>query len=429
MSLRAKLRASAGSTGADRADRRVDPDIVGAARRPDRRVEAIHRVRAVYVRGTNWGGIVRIVFAAMPAYGHLYPLMPLALAAADAGHEVVVATGAPFLGRLPLPTVSGFEPEATLTLSGVEDEVHRRYPELRAGFPATLVDFVTAMFGEVIAELVMPAVRDALVGADVLVYEAFNVGAAAAARECGIPAIAFGLGSIPPPLERIHQRAGLPGLPDRYLDPMPALLRSGAEDRIADRIEIRPVAWSEPTSGPPPEWPDPGRPESRHPRVYVTLGTVVYGRVDVFRRVIDELAELALDVLVVVGPEGDVAALGALPPGVRAERFVPQDEVLGHVDLVVHHGGAGTTLGAAAAGVPQLLLPQAADQFRNAAAVAAAGVGRGLADVLAEPAGTIRAVAQALLSDGAERDAVRELAAEIAAMPAPADVVRTLFSS
>jgi hypothetical protein len=38
-------------------------------------------------------------------------------------------------------------------------------------------------------------------------------------------------------------------------------------------------------------------------------------------------------------------------------------------------------------------------------------------------------VAEALLSDGAERDAVRKLAAEIAAMPAPADVVRTLFSS
>jgi hypothetical protein len=49
--------------------------------------------------------------------------------------------------------------------------------------------------------------------------------------------------------------------------------------------------------------------------------------------------------------------------------------------------------------------------------------------VLAEPAGTIRAAAEALLSGGAERDAVRELAAEIAAMPAPADLVRTLFRS
>jgi UDP:flavonoid glycosyltransferase YjiC (YdhE family) len=372
------------------------------------------------------GGLVRIVFAALPAYGHLYPLMPLALAAADAGHDVGVATGVPFLGRLPLPTVSGFEPETPFTLSAVEDEVHRRYPELRAGFPATLVDYVTAMFGEVIAELVLPAVRDALVGADVVVYEAFNVGAAAAARDCGIPAIAFGLGSVPPPLERIHQRVGLPGLPDRYLDPMPPLLESGAVGGIADRIAIRPVAWSEPVRGPPPPWPHRRGPQSR-PRVYVTLGTVVFGRVDVLRRIIDELAELTLDVLVVVGPEGDVAALGALPTGVQAERFVPQDEVLDQVDLVVHHGGTGTTLGAAAAGVPQLLLPQAADQFRNAAA--AAGVGRGLPDVLAEPAGTIRAAALALLSDRAERDAARQLAAAIAAMPAPADVVRTLFSS
>jgi hypothetical protein len=370
---------------------------------------------------------VRIVFAAVPAYGHLYPLMPLALAAADAEHDVVVATGAPFLGRLPLPTVPGIERE--FVLSAVQDEVHRRHPELRAGLPGTMVDFVTAMFGEVIAELVKPAVREALAGADVLVYEAFNVGAAAAARDCGVPAIAFGLGSVPPPLALIHQRAGLPGLPDRYLDPMPALLGSGAVDGIAHRVEIRPVAWSEPTSGPAPEWPDRGGPESRRPRVYVTLGTVVSGRVEVLRRAIDELAGLALDILVVAGPEGDVAALGTLPPGVRAERFVPQDIVLGQVDLVVHHGGAGTTLGAAAAGVPQLLVPQAADQFRNAEAVAAAGVGRGLPNVLDQPVGTIRTVAEELLSEGAERDAVRRLAVEIAAMPAPADVVRTLFSS
>ena len=31
----------------------------------------------------------------------LWPLMPLALASADAGHDVTVATGAPFVGQLP----------------------------------------------------------------------------------------------------------------------------------------------------------------------------------------------------------------------------------------------------------------------------------------------------------------------------------------
>jgi UDP:flavonoid glycosyltransferase YjiC (YdhE family) len=34
---------------------------------------------------------MRVVVASLPAYGHLYPLMPLAQAFALAGHEVVVA--------------------------------------------------------------------------------------------------------------------------------------------------------------------------------------------------------------------------------------------------------------------------------------------------------------------------------------------------
>jgi len=39
------------------------------------------------------------------------------------------------------------------------------------------------------------------------------------------------------------------------------------------------------------------------------------------------------------------------------------------------HGGSGTLLGALAHGIPQLCLPQAADQFRYAQACAAAGAG------------------------------------------------------
>ncbi|HEY6688039.1 MAG TPA: hypothetical protein VI094_17720 [Propionibacteriaceae bacterium] len=52
-------------------------------------------------------GTVKIMFASLGAYGHLYPMMPLAIACADAGQEVVIATGEPFLERLPLPTVPG----------------------------------------------------------------------------------------------------------------------------------------------------------------------------------------------------------------------------------------------------------------------------------------------------------------------------------
>jgi hypothetical protein len=57
---------------------------------------------------------VKIMFASLGAYGHLYPMMPLALACAAAGNETVIAVGPPFLGRLPLPTVPGYPPELEL---------------------------------------------------------------------------------------------------------------------------------------------------------------------------------------------------------------------------------------------------------------------------------------------------------------------------
>lgn len=57
---------------------------------------------------------VKIMFASLGAYGHRYPMFPLALACADAGHEAMIATGPPFLGQLPLPTVSGYPPHLEL---------------------------------------------------------------------------------------------------------------------------------------------------------------------------------------------------------------------------------------------------------------------------------------------------------------------------
>ncbi len=114
------------------------------------------------------------------------------------------------------------------------------------------------------------------------------------------------------------------------------------------------------------------------PAVYLTLGTVSFGATEVIRRAVDQIAGLDVDVFVAVGPEGDPEALGPVPGNVHLERFVDQPGVLDRVDVAVHHGGTGTVLGAAAAGVPQLILPQGADQFFNAELIERAGVGRGL---------------------------------------------------
>ena len=102
------------------------------------------------------------------------------------------------------------------------------------------------------------------------------------------------------------------------------------------------------------------------------------GAVEVLSRAISEIAPLDVDVLVAVGPEGEPAALGELPDNVHIERFVAQSAVLPMVDLIVQHGGTGTVLGALEAGLPQLVLPQEADQFFNAEILTAAGVAREL---------------------------------------------------
>jgi UDP:flavonoid glycosyltransferase YjiC (YdhE family) len=365
---------------------------------------------------------MRIVFSGLPAYGHLYPMLPLAQACADAGHEVTIATGDPFTDRLPLPTTHSL----TGSLKEFEREVDRRYPHILAGLPGTALEYPTKLFGEVCAEHTAANLIPALtrLKPDLVIYEVADVGAAVAAHVTGTPAIAFGLGLWNPILSLWHDTAAQhqrsrwvtpPTLLRQYLDPMPPSLQGSP----AGRISIRPVPWSE--DGASVSW------NSELPRVYITLGTVAFGAVEVLRRAVLETAEHDVEVLVAVGPEGDPALLGPMPANVTVERFVSQAAVLREVDLVVHHGGAGTMLGALSNGLPQLILPQGADQFFNAAAITRVQAGHGLRNDEQVP-GAIGAVVGELLTDGPHRVSAKRLENEIASMPAPADVVPLLES-
>ncbi|MFI7675694.1 glycosyltransferase [Actinophytocola sp. NPDC049390] len=353
---------------------------------------------------------MKIVFASLPAYGHLYPMLPLALACAEFGHDVVVATGDPFLDALPVRTERGVA-EGTV-LHDVEQETRRNHPDAHGP------EFVAWMFGETTIRLVVPDLRKVFERErpDLVVHEVLDIGAAVVAAEFGVRAVAFGLGQWLPPTTRFYEIAGAdPTLSGGYLDPMPTALQDpGAVP--SSRRSIRPVPWA-PSM---PSWEPP-----RERTVYVTLGTVAYGAVEVLRRAVLETAAHDVDVLVAVGPEGDPSLLGELPPNVRLERFVPQAAVFAHVDLVVHHGGAGTVLGTLAAGLPQLILPQGADQPFNAAMIKRAGAGLALANDEQTP-GAIGAAVTRLLADGPERATARALARDIAAMPSPAEVASTL---
>jgi vancomycin aglycone glucosyltransferase len=88
---------------------------------------------------------------------------------------------------------------------------------------------------------------------------------------------------------------------------------------------------------------------------------------------------------------------------------VNQQALFGRVAAVVHHGGAGTTTTAAQAGVPQLVVPQGADQVYWACRVAELGIGTAC-DGPTPPPGSLPAALEVTLADE-----TRDRAAAVAA--------------
>jgi UDP:flavonoid glycosyltransferase YjiC (YdhE family) len=141
--------------------------------------------------------------------------------------------------------------------------------------------------------------------------------------------------------------------------------------------------------------------------------------------VVDAIATLPVAVVATVGLNNDPATLGDQPAHVHVTQFVPQEDLLPHCTAVVSHGGSGTFLASLARGLPQLLLPQGADQFLNADAAERAGVAVVLRPPEQEP-NRIRDALASILEDGSLRERAAVLAAEIAGMPSPEDVVDRL---
>ena len=109
------------------------------------------------------------------------------------------------------------------------------------------------------------------------------------------------------------------------------------------------------------------------PLVYATFGTV-FNDARLLSMVVNAISSLPVSVVATVGLNNDPAMLGDQPTHVHVAQFVPQDDLLSHCAAVVSHGGSGTFLASLARGLPQLLLPQGADQFLNADAGESAGV-------------------------------------------------------
>jgi calicheamicin 3'-O-methyl-rhamnosyltransferase len=393
---------------------------------------------------------MKIVFSSLSGYGHIFPLLPLALAARDAGHDVLYATGErfhPLLAGLGLRTV----PAGVLirdafgsVSAGNDDEIG----EPGRGWLEPAVQVFNDLLPRRFAADLLPVLR--VERTDLVVYQAGNPGAGLAARHLGIPAVCHSnaraeavdrgdrwrqagidlLRTVAAELG-VELPEGQYLLGDRYLDIYPSSLQETSFLDRPERMPLCPVPFSE--SG---ELPAIVLAERKRPLVYLTLGTVV-GTVPAMRAAIDGLSALDVEVVVAAGPNIPVAEFGVLPANVHLERWLPQAELLRLVDLAVHHGGSGTTLSAAGAGVPQLFMPAALDGFLNAGAVSAAGAGRrllpegvergdDLRPAVVVSAAAISEAASGLLTDPDARQAAEAIAEEIATMPSPTQVAARL---
>jgi rhamnosyltransferase subunit B len=95
-----------------------------------------------------------------------------------------------------------------------------------------------------------------------------------------------------------------------------------------------------------------------------------------FRCALDACARRGLRAILLTPHRAQLPA--QLPTPVLWQEYVPLRALLPHVAALVHHGGIGTTAEALRAGIPQVVVPLAHDQFDNAARVRALGVGASL---------------------------------------------------
>jgi UDP:flavonoid glycosyltransferase YjiC (YdhE family) len=370
---------------------------------------------------------VRVLFSSTTGIGHILPMVPLARAFAAAGHDVLWATGAHVVDTVEGAGVGAVAcgptgPELADLRGRVMGTAAQLPPPDRAAY------VFPRMFG---AALAPPMAADLLPLArkwlpDLMVHEHGELASPLVGAVLGVPSLthAFG-GAVPEPLvaeagDRLasmwaEQGLGVPPyagcFESAYLDICPASVQAVATEHISCLVRpLRPAVAIEA---------DPRQP----PLVYVTMGTVQNRALDL-GPLVNALAGLPVEVLVAVGRDGDTD-LGVLPPNVRVEHWVDQPQVVATASAVVSHGGSGTFLGALAQGVPQLCLPQAADQFRNAEGGVAAGAALALMPHQITP-GAVADAVERLLDDPATRRGAERVAAEIDGMCRPDELVTEL---
>ncbi len=362
----------------------------------------------------------RWLFVSVPLRGHLDygGYLELAVALARRGHQVlwasgpmvqeaVVRRGLPFL---PLPSVGWrWLPPLRPDLPPMERQRQRRARALETWLHPDEHARALRVLGSWI-ETWRP---HGIVG------EPFAGAAAWAAERYDLPLVIVGFpaGRWPAPrapeayeelrqaqeqLARVAEALGLTG---RYwrVDPFPQMVSPFAH------VVFFPAAWFADLEALDPQNQFFGgrprgvlshRPPGAPPRVLITLGSTFTEDPAFFIGAARAVQQLGGEPIVVLGRSpftwGLHEAVGRALPHQPLYDWVDYDQVFPTLDLVIHHGGMGTTHAALVYGVPQLVVPHAGEQHLQARRVEAAGVGRALGPAEATPERWREAIADLL---------------------------------
>ena len=380
---------------------------------------------------------MRVLAASTAGSGHFAPLVQVLAALDRRGAEILLvvppglvpaaeATGHPF--RV------GGEPAAD-EVSAIWDRV----PRVSRDEAAILVN--REIFGRLDTQAMLPAVEAACEQwqPDLVLHEPAEFSSAVAAERRHLPhaQVAIGLARVEtssialaaPVLEGYGSGLVPSLLASPYLTRLPASMDPSS---FATTVRFREGAASH--AGPLPDWWD----GDDSVLIYMSFGTVA-GRLPVgsmvYRAACEAVAGLPARVLLTMGRTRDPAELADVPANVHVEPWVDQQAALSQAGLVVCHGGAGTTFGALAEGVPLVVVPLMADQPTNGRLVAQSGAGLVVetdSTTSASPeragvtAARMRSAIRTVLAGPSYATAARRVADEMAAMPAVDRVVASL---
>ena len=374
---------------------------------------------------------MRVLCTGVPVHGHLFPLLPLARASRRRGDAVA------FL--LPEPLAPAFAAEDVEVLAAGPDapailaEVARRtgVDLLTAPTPEAEVEAFAGVRVDLAAEQSTAVAQEWR--PDLVVHDPYDFLGPLVAAALGVPAAVVTFGAdvsaefVRRAVATVASRYAARGLAwrpaDHVLDTCPAALQWDDWRRPAGWLPMRPQAHR----GPDGVEPNRPRPLSGRPGILVTFGTVFTDPV-LLSPILRALAATGAGLRVTLGFTAAASDFEVDHSAVGFEEFLPLDELLRGVDAVVTHGGAGSTMGTLAAGLPLVVTPQGADQSVHAGRAVAAGAAVALAPDEVTPESVAEAV-RTVLTEPSYRANARRVADQIAALPSPDDVAGTLSAT